>query len=140
MAGYSETPLQRKLGIREGHRVSFAHAPASFAGALGELPGSVEVHSTLDGPLDLIVYFTTARADLERDLDDLRASLDPAGGLWVAWPKRSSGVPSTVTEDVVREVALPTGLVDNKVAAIDDVWSGLRLVVRRSERPGAGKR
>jgi len=85
-------------------------------------------------PLDVIVVFTTARADLERRLRTLRAQLQPAGMIWVAWPKRAAGVATDLTEDVVRDVALPTGLVDTKVAAIDDTWSGLRLVIRRELR------
>jgi hypothetical protein len=87
-----------------------------------------------DGPADVIVFFTTARAELEAALAGLRALMQPAAGLWIAWPKRASGVTTDMTEDVVREVALPTGLVDNKVCAIDATWSGLRLVIRRELR------
>jgi hypothetical protein len=110
--------------------------PERFRRTLGELPESVKVQTGLAGkaPLDVIVFFTTRRGDLERRLAALRERMTPAAGLWVAWPKKASGVATDVTEDVVREIALPTGLVDNKVCAIDETWSGLRLVVRRALR------
>ena len=135
MAGYSGTPLPRKLGIREGDRVAFPREPEAFRTALGELPDGVEVRRRARGPLDVIVAFFTRRADFERALDRLAANLDPAGGLWIAWPKRSSGVETDITEDVVRDVGVARGLVDNKVCAIDETWSGLRLVVRLRDRP-----
>jgi hypothetical protein len=134
MAGYSGTPLPKKLGIREGYRVAFPGEPAGFRAALGELPGGIEVRSRARGPLDVIVAFFTRRAALERRLARLVANLERDGGLWVAWPKRSSGVETDITEDVVREIALPRGLVDNKVCAIDETWSGLRLVIRLENR------
>ncbi len=134
MAGYSSTSLPAKLGIKDGARVAFVRAPTEFAAALGALPDGVTVRERLRGPLDVIVVFVTRRRDLERRLAALRRAMDPAAGLWVAWPKSASGVQTDMTEDIVREVALPTGLVDNKVCAIDDTWSGLRLVIRRSER------
>jgi len=134
-AGYSGTPLPRKLGIREGARVALIGAPEGFDATLGELPDGVRVLRRASAPLDVVVAFVTARADLERRLPPLAAALDPAGGLWFAWPKRASKVPTDVTEDVVREVGLATGLVDNKVCAIDAVWSGLRLVYRVRDRP-----
>jgi hypothetical protein len=133
-AGYSGTPLARKLGFKPGFAVAWVGAPDSFEALLGELPDGVTVRRRLRGPLDLVVCFVTARCDLERRLPALRAALAPAGMLWVAWPKRSSGVETDMTEDVVRDVALPTGLVDTKVCAIDATWSGLRLVVRRELR------
>ena len=136
-AGYSGTPLPRKLGIAPGKRVAFVSAPDGFRETLGELPEGATVRSRPRGPLDVIVFFTTSRAGLERRIGALQRALDPAGGLWVAWPKRASKVQTDMTEDVVREVALPRGLVDNKVAAIDDTWSGLRLVIREANRPGA---
>jgi hypothetical protein len=133
-AGYSGTPLPRKLGIGPGARVAFVNAPDEFAAALGALPEDVTVRVRARGPLDVVVFFTVRRAELERRIQPLRAAVAPAGALWVAWPKRASGVPSDMTEDVVREVALALGLVDTKVAAIDATWSGLRLVVRRELR------
>jgi len=134
-AGYSGTPLPRKLGIKPGHRVALLGAPDGFEdGTLGELPDGVEVKRRAGGKADVIVSFHTSRAELERRLPALRALMDPAAGLWIAWPKRASGLPTDITEDVVREVALPTGLVDNKVCAIDGTWSGLRLVIRLEHR------
>ena len=135
MAGYSGTPLPQKLGIKAGSRLAFVGAPASFAAALGPLPAGVSLTAKLRGPLDVIVFFTGARAAFEKRVALLQSALDPAGGLWIAWPKKSSGVTTDMTEDVVREVALPRGLVDNKVCAIDETWSGLRLVIRRELRP-----
>ena len=123
-AGYSGTPLPRKLGIKDDSRVLVLGAPDGF-----------DVGPTVaDGPAEVIVFFTTERAELERRLADLRSAMEPAAGLWIAWPKKASKVPTDMTEDVVREVALPTGLVDNKVCAIDETWSGLRLVIRKELR------
>ena len=133
-AGYSGTPLAKKLGFKPGFAAAYVSAPDGFDALLGELPDGVTVRKQLRGPLDLIVCFVTERRELERRLPKLRAALAPAGMLWIAWPKRASGVATGMTEDVVREVALPTGLVDTKVAAIDATWSGLRLVVRRELR------
>jgi hypothetical protein len=133
-AGYSGTPLAKKLGFKPGFAATYVDAPHGFDALVGELPDGVSVRKQLRGPLDLVVCFVTARRDLERRLPKLRAALAPAGMLWVAWPKRASGVPTDMTEDVVREVALPTGLVDTKVAAIDATWSGLRLVIRKELR------
>ena len=135
MAGYSGTPLAKKLGIKEGHRLAFPSAPKGFRGLLGELPDGAAVKSRVAGPLDVIVFFTKSRAELERRLPVLRRAMEPAAGLWIAWPKRSSGVETDMTEDVARELGLANRLVDNKVCAIDDVWSGLRLVIRLKDRP-----
>ena len=131
-AGYSGTPLPRKLGVKPGHRVALLGAPAGFA--LDDLPEDVRIVRRAGGTADVIVSFHTARADLERRLATLRAMMAPASGLWIAWPKRAAKVATDMTEDVVREVALPTGLVDNKVCAIDATWSGLRLVIRLRDR------
>jgi hypothetical protein len=129
------SPLARKLGIKEGHRVAFVSAPGGFDQLIGDLPEGVTVKSRLRGPLDVIVFFTKRRSQLARRLPTLRRAMDPAAGLWIAWPKRASGVDTDLTEDVVRELALANRLVDNKVAAIDDTWSGLRLVIRLEDRP-----
>ena len=138
-AGYSGTPLPRKLGIKPGHEVAVLGGPADVAASLTGLPGVPPPRRDLSGsdPLDVIVFFVTRRADLEKRLAALRGRMAPAAGLWVAWPKRSSGVSTDMTDHVVREIALPTGLVDNKVCAIDAVWSGLRLVIRRELRAPA---
>jgi hypothetical protein len=134
-AGYSGTPLPRKLGIKPGHRLLLVGAPDGFeTEALGGLPDGVSVGRTARGPADVIVSFHTARRDFERRLPVLRAAMRPAAGLWIAWPRRAARIDTDMTEDVVREVALPTGLVDNKVCAIDATWSGLRLVIRLEHR------
>ncbi len=133
-AGYSGTPLPKKLGIGEGDTVAFPAAPPEFATALGALPEGVVVRRTVRGPLDVVVLFVRRRSELRRRIDALARAVYPAGGLWIAWPKRASGVRTDMTEDVVRELALPRGLVDNKVCAIDSTWSGLRLVWRRENR------
>jgi hypothetical protein len=135
--GYSGTPLVSKLGIKPGATLGLVGAPDGFDGTLGELPDGVTVRRRLQGRLDVIVAFYVERPVLERRLPALRDALQPAGGLWVAWPKRASGVTTDVSETVVRELGLAAGLVDNKVCAIDAVWSGLRLVYRLRDRPAA---
>ena len=134
-AGYSGTPLVRKLGIKPGAGLGLSGAPDGFEDTLGELPPGVSVHRRVRGPLDVVVAFYVRRSALERRLPGLKAAIDPAGGLWIAWPKRASGVATDVSENVVRELGLAAGLVDNKVCAIDEVWSGLRLVYRLRDRP-----
>ena len=135
-AGYSGTPLPRKLGIKPGQRIAFLDAPPSFAAALGELPeGAGPPRTSARGPLDLVVAFFTERARLQRRLPQLIRALDPAGALWIAWPKRAARVDTDLTEDVVRELGLVAGVVDVKVCAIDATWSGLKLVVRVKDRP-----
>jgi hypothetical protein len=129
-AGYSGTPLPRKLGFKPGMRVHFHAPPPELPALLGELPDGVTELKRPAAPLDLVLLFVTERSELAKRLATLQDRLDPAGMLWVCWPKRASGVPTDVTEDVVREVALPRGLVDTKVAAVDATWSGLRLVIR----------
>jgi len=151
-AGYSGTPLPKKLGIKPGARVGLAGAPDGFGALLEPLPDGARVEAGAapaasaagavlpgtvlpgTGPFDVIVFFTVEQAELAGRLGELRARMAPAAGLWIAWPKRASRVPTDMTEDVIREIALPTGLVDNKVCAIDQVWSGLRLVIRRELR------
>ena len=134
-SGYSGTPLPRKLGIKPGAKVALIGAPEGFEGTLGDLPGGVRVGTRARGPLDVMVFFTLERARLAKRLPQLKAALQPDGRLWVAWPKRAAKVPTDMTEDVVRQIALPLGLVDNKVAALDETWSGLQLVVRVRDRP-----
>ena len=135
-AGYSGTPLVRKLGIKPDTRLGLIGAPDGFDQTLGELPAGVQVRRRLGGrPFDVIVAFFDRRDGLERRLTDLANALDPAGGVWIAWPKRASGVSTDVTETVVRDLGLAAGLVDNKVCAVDQVWSGLRLVYRLRDRP-----
>ena len=136
-AGYSGTPLPKKLGIKPGHRIRLLGAPADFARTLGELPEAVRVVSG-DGDgdrLDLVLFFTASADALRARFDGLSASLVPAGMLWVAWPKRASRVPTDLTENAVRAIALERGMVDVKVCAIDATWSGLKLVYRLADRP-----
>jgi hypothetical protein len=134
-AGYSGTPLPRKLGIKPGHRVLLLSAPDGFErDVLGELPDGVAVGRRARGTADVIVSFHTARADLALRMPKLRALMEPAAGLWIAWPKRAAKMETDLTEDVVRDLALENVLVDNKVAAIDERWSGLRLVIRLRDR------
>jgi hypothetical protein len=114
--------------------VALIAAPEGFAATLGELPARVETRTQVRGSFDVVVFFTTVRGQLERRLAALTRAIHPAGGLWVAWPKRSSGVPTDLDENAIRDVALPAGLVDNKVCAIDSTWSGLRLVIRKENR------
>jgi len=133
MACYSGTPLAKKLGIKEGATVALVGAPDSLDGDLAPLPSGVDVRRRA-GKADVAVAFFTRRADLERRIAALAEHVHPDGGLWIAWPKKASGVPTDITEDTIREVALPLGVVDNKVCAIDDTWSGLRLVWRLTRR------
>ena len=132
-AGYSGTPLPKKLGFKPGMTAAFLDAPGELDGLLGELEG-VTVKRSLRGAADIVLCFVTARRELERRAARLRDAIAPDGMVWVCWPKRASKVVTDMTEDVVRDVLLPTGLVDVKVAAVDETWSGLKLVVRRELR------
>ncbi len=130
-AGYSGTPLAKKLGIKPGHRLMLLDAPDSLA---LELPDGVQVVRQARGKADVIVSFHTERSAFVQRLPRLRECMEPACGLWIAWPKKASKVPTDLTENVVRDTGLANALVDNKVAAIDEVWSGLRLVIRLKDR------
>jgi len=133
MAGYSGTPLARKLGIVQGCRLAVVSSPNGFCERL-ELPDGVVLRRQARGRLDVVVFFVTRRAELARRFSTFQRRLEPDGGLWIAWPKRTSGVATDLTEGPVREIGLANGLVDNKVAAIDDTWSGLRFVWRVRDR------
>jgi hypothetical protein len=135
MVGYSGTPLARKLGIKEGATVALIDAPPGFERDLAPLPDGVDLIRTLVEGTDVAVVFVTTRRELEERFAHVASHLQPAGGLWVAWPKKSSGVPTDLTENVLREVGLPQGWVDNKVCAVSEVWSGLRFVLRLENRP-----
>jgi hypothetical protein len=115
--------------------VALLGAPDGFDATLGDLPDEVSVRRQARGPVDVIVAFFTDRSDLTRRLAVLKRAMTPSAGLWIAWPKRASGVATDIDENVVRELGLAAGLVDNKVCAIDEVWSGLRLVYRLRDRP-----
>jgi hypothetical protein len=133
-AGYSGTPLVRKLGIKPGAVLALLGAPEGFDTVLGTLPDGVAIRRRAGGGCDVIVAFFVRGAALERRLPALRRALDVDGGLWIAWPKRASGVATDLGERAVRELGLATGLVDNKVCAIDETWSGLRFVYRVADR------
>lgn len=136
MAGYSGTPLAKKLGIKPGATIAFDGEPPSFRGDLElDLLDGVAVRPRVSGPLDVIVVFVRDRAGLVRRFPVAKRALHEKGGLWVAWPKRASGVATDLTENVVRDVGLAQGLVDTKVCAVDDTWSGLRFVWRKENRP-----
>jgi hypothetical protein len=124
-AGYSGTPLPKKLGIKDDSRVVILGAPGDFA---------IEGEAALGDGADVVLFFTKERAALQARLPELRAAVFPAGGLWICWPKKASKVPTDITEDVVRDLGIAAKMVDNKVCAVDDVWSGLRLVIRIKDR------
>ncbi len=134
MAGYSGTPLAKKLGVKEGCRLAVVSAPNGFAEAL-ELPPGVQLRMKALGRLDVVVFFVTRRAELARRFPTFQNRLEPDGGLWIAWPKKSSDVATDLSFDPVQRIGLDNGLVDNKVAAIDETWSGLRFVRRVRDRP-----
>jgi len=133
MAGYSGTPLPEKLGIKQGMTVGILNAPDHFD--LDELAEGVETHEN-EQPADLYLIFADRADDAERDFRVAIAMLPPDGSIWIAWPKKSSGVETDITENTLRELFLPSGMVDNKVCAIDETWSGLRFVVRKENRAG----
>ena len=138
-AGYSGTPLAKKLGMKPGHRVAFVNAPPGFA----EQFSDVQVLARLRGPLDVVVLFATTRTELARRFPVAKRALAGNGGLWVAWPKKASGVATDLRFEVVQPLGLAEGLVDNKVCAIDETWSGLRFVYRLADRaatPGRARR
>jgi hypothetical protein len=131
VAGYSQTPLPTKLGLREGATLAVLNGPP---GVLTDLPSGVAVKHQARGTADIVVAFFTKRSLLERRISTLGTMIFPAGGLWIAWPKRSSGVETDITDNGIRQAAIPLGLVDNKVCAIDETWSALRVVWRRERR------
>lgn len=132
--GYSGTPLFKKLGIKDGHRVLLIEAPAAYLNWLHPLPAGVEFVRRPDSTVDIAHAFVTQRDELAKLLDNFRAKLDPEAALWISWPKKAAKVATTVTEDTIRELALPLGFVDVKVCAVSEVWSGLKLVVRKELR------
>jgi hypothetical protein len=131
---YSGVPLYKKLGIKEASSVLFVQAPPNFDKTIGQLPGGVEVKRQARGPLDVIVLFSTRSGDLRNRFRKLKGALDPAGGLWVGYPKKTSSIPTDLTFELAQEIGLDEGLVDNKSCAIDDNWSGVRFVYRLRDR------
>jgi hypothetical protein len=136
MAGYSGTPLAKKLGIDVGSRIYLSDAPKNYLKLVAPLPEGVRVVRKIDGETNIVHIFSTERARLAAALRATLKRIKPDGTIWVSWPKKSSKVSTDITEDTIREVALPMGLVDIKVCAVDEVWSGLKLVVRKENRRG----
>ena len=134
VAGYSGTPLAKKLGIKEQANVVAVGSPRGYRELLEPLPAAVRFSSKIDNTTDVVHVFSTKKSELTRALASYRKKLDPSATVWVSWPKKAAKVPTDITEDTVREVALPLGFVDVKVCAVDDVWSGLKLVVRKELR------
>ncbi len=136
MAGYSSTPLAKKLGIKEGSRVALVNAPEDFRKTLGKLPDKVEFVKRLTNSLDLILFFVLSERVLARDFARLAKKLVTNGMIWIAWPKKSSGVTTDLTFTNVQSIGLDAGLVDVKICAVDETWSGLKFVYRLKDRPG----
>ena len=134
MAGYSGTPLPKKLGLRENQRIALVNAPDGFEKSLGALPPNSEIVKRLGRPLELVVLFVDQEKQLTKLFSTIAGKLAPNGMIWVAWPKKSSGVPTDLTFDRVQRIGLDGGLVDVKICAIDEVWSGLKFVIRVKDR------
>ena|SRR5215211_7789451 len=134
MAGYSETPLAKKLGIKERFRIALVNAPKDFRSELGELPEDVEFVKRTTKPLDIVLFFVVSESVLARDFAKLSQKLATNGMIWIAWPKKSSGVTTDLTFDRVQKIGLDSGLVDVKICAIDETWSGLKFVYRLKDR------
>ena len=134
MAGYSANPLVAKLGIKEQMLVHVCGAPKDYLDLVAPLPGGAMISTRLSSNVDLVHLFTTEKAELSKKLEAYRDKLKPATAIWVSWPKKTSKVKTDITEDTIREVALPLGFVDIKVCAVTEVWSGLKLVVRKELR------
>jgi hypothetical protein len=142
MAGYSGTPLTRKLGIKDGSRIFLLNAPGNYLQLVAPLPAGVQVAPQITSHTDIVHIFSTEKEELSQALRTSLKKMRPDGMIWVSWPKKSSKIPTDITEDTIRELALPLGLVDIKVCAVDDVWSGLKLVIRKENRklPDESKR
>jgi hypothetical protein len=134
MTGYSGTPLAKKLGIKEGTRLLLVDAPDQYLALLEPLPAGVQLDAQLSGATDIVQIFSTRRMELEQLLLDYRHKLKPNGAIWVSWPKKSARVPTDISEDIIRDIALPIGYVDIKVCAVNEIWSGLKLVIRKELR------
>ena len=134
MPGYSGTPLAKKLGIKEAFRVKTKNAPEDYLDILEPIPDDVTFSTTQRKDVDVWHLFTTKKIELRKQLEIAKKQIKQDGMIWVSWPKKSSGMASEITEDTIREVCLPMGLVDIKVCAVDDTWSGLKLVIRKELR------
>lgn len=134
MAGYSGTPLARKLGLKAGSALALIGAPEDYMGLIAPAPEGLRIGARVAATTDIVHIFSVRRPELERFLLSCRSKLKPEAAIWVSWPKKSAKVPTDITEDVIREVALPLGFVDVKVCAVSEVWSGLKLVLRKELR------
>ena len=134
MAGYSGTPLPQKLGIKPGLTVVAINPPANYRRLLGQIPDSITFSERLKSGSSFVHLFTSRRSEMQKKMSILRDKISDNGAIWVSWPKKSSGISTDVTEDVIREIALPLGFVDIKVCAVDETWSGLKLMIRRENR------
>jgi len=133
MAGYSGTPLPQKLGIKPGLTVVAINPPANYRRLLGQIPDSITFSERLKSGSSFVHLFTSRRSEMQKKMSILRDKISDNGAIWVSWPKKSSGISTDVTEDVIREIALPLGFVDIKVCAVDETWSGLKLMIRRAK-------
>jgi len=136
VTGYSGTPLAKKLGIKTGFTLAVVNPPREYRQLVDPMPDGVTIHSAVTNSTDMVHLFCTQRTDLTSALSQTIALLRPDAAVWVSWPKKASKVPTDITEDTIREVALPLGLVDVKVCAVDEIWSGLKLVIRKENRAG----
>ena len=134
MAGYSGTPLSKKLGIKPASRVKTKRAPSNYRELLSPIPDAATISPCLRAPVDIVHLFTKSRAELQAELQHASEEIRQDGAIWVSWPKKASGVSTDIIGDVVREVALPLKLVDIKICAVDDTWCGLKLVIRKRHR------
>ena len=134
MSGYSGTPLVKKLGIKQGFKIFIKNAPQNYPDLIAPIPPNVEIISDLSPNLDLIHFFSKSRFELSASIEDYSTFIKQDGMIWISWPKKSSKVPTDITEDIIREIILPLGLVDVKVCAVDEVWSGLKIVIRKENR------
>jgi len=134
-AGYSGTPLVKKLGIKEGFRAALVGEPTGFRKELEGLPERVSFVTSVQNDLDFVLFFARSQSELLRNFPRLAVKLVPTGMLWIAWPKKASGIPTDLSDSVVRQIGLDAGLVDVKVCAVNEVWSGLKFVIRVKDRP-----
>lgn len=134
VTGYSGTPLEKKLGIKEGFSVRFVNVPDYYFKLFAAFPGNIIILTDKKKKKNFIHYFTKKAKELQADIKNLKAEIIPDGMIWISWPKKSSGIETDITEDVIRSMALNTGLVDIKVCAIDEIWSGLKLVIPVKDR------
>jgi hypothetical protein len=135
-AGYSGTPLEKKLGIREGFKIRIVNQPAYYFELFTEMPENITILADKKSRKNLIHYFAKQAKDLYKDIVSLRNELEPDGAIWISWPKKASKVATDITEDMIRNLVLSNGLVDIKVCAVDEIWSGLKLVIPVKDRKG----